>query len=365
MRPRPTSNPPNPWLSESVEWLGEPPRVLPQVYADATREILSRNDSPDVPFTWSVNPYRGCAHACAYCYARPTHEYLGFGAGTDFDTRIVAKLRAPALLRRAFERRSWKGEVIAFSGATDPYQPLEASLRLTRGCLEVCAEYRNPVAVVTKAPLVERDAGLLGGLAALGAASVTITLPFLDEARARAMEPGAAAPSRRLRTVERLARWGIPVGVNVAPVIPGLNDEEIPRVLEAARGAGATRATWQLLRLPGSVKAVFEERLRATLPDRANRVLHRIRETRDGALDDARFGVRGRGQGPHAASIAALFQATARQLGLAGPSPACGPPRAEASGDPAGPEATGARPAAPGGSATPFRRPREQLALLP
>ncbi|HET8733139.1 MAG TPA: radical SAM protein, partial [Anaeromyxobacteraceae bacterium] len=156
MKPRPVSNPPNPWDATHVDWLGEPPPALPRLHADATREILSRNDSPDIPYSWSVNPYRGCAHACAYCYARPTHEYLGFGAGTDFDTQIVAKLRAPELLRRAFERPSWQGEPIAFSGNTDAWQPLEASLRLTRGCLEVCAEYRNPVLVTTKSALVER-----------------------------------------------------------------------------------------------------------------------------------------------------------------------------------------------------------------
>jgi DNA repair photolyase len=286
------------------------------VYADATRQILSRNDSPDVGFTWSVNPYRGCAHACAYCYARPTHEYLGFGAGTDFDTRIVVKLRASELLRAAFERRSWRGETVAFSGATDPYQPLEASLRLTRGCLAVCAQYRNPVAVVTKAPLVERDLDLLAELARGARAQVMISLPFLDPERARALEPWAAAPERRLRTVERLARAGVPVGVMAAPVIPGLNDEELPRLLAAAAAAGAQRAGWVLLRLPGSVRQVFEERLRAAFPDRAERVLHRLRETRGGRLYDSRFDIRGRGEGQYAQAIAALFEATARRLGL-------------------------------------------------
>jgi DNA repair photolyase len=338
MRPRPVANPPNPWDATTVDWLGEPPPALPRVYADATREILSRNDSPDIPFTYSVNPYRGCAHACAYCYARPTHEYLGFGAGTDFDTRIVAKLRAPELLRRAFERPSWTGEPIAFSGNTDPWQPLEASLLLTRGCLEICAEYRNPVMVVTKAALVERDLDLLSALASAGAATASVTLPFLDAERARALEPWAASPERRLRTIERLASAGIPVGVNVAPVIPGLNDEEIPRVLAAAREAGATRAHWLLLRLPGSVKAVFEERLRAALPERAERVLHRIRETRDGKLYDARFGVRGRGEGEYARSIGVLFEAVRTRLGFQARSPS---------------------------TPSPFRRPRSQMSLFP
>jgi DNA repair photolyase len=337
VRPRPISNPPNPWIPAHVAWLETPPAAQLTVYEDASREILSRNDSPDVPFTWSVNPYRGCAHACAYCYARPTHEYLGFGAGTDFDTRIVAKLRAPELLRRAFERPSWTGEPIAFSGNTDAWQPLEASLRLTRGCLEACLEYRNPVMVTTKAPLVERDADLLAGLAGMGAARASITLPFLDAARARALEPWAASPERRLATIARLAAAGIPVSVSVAPVIPGLNDEEIPRVLAAAREAGATRAHWLLLRLPGPVKAVFEERLRAALPGRAERVLHRIRETHDGKLYDGRFGVRGRGEGEYARTIGALFDAAAARLGFAP--------------DPSWRE-------------SPFRRPRPQLPLF-
>jgi DNA repair photolyase len=316
VRPRTIANPPNPWESTAVEWLGQPPPARPEVYRDATREILSRNDSPDVPFTWSVNPYRGCAHACAYCYARPTHEYLGFGAGTDFDTRIAVKLRAPELLRAAFERPAWRGETVAFSGATDPYQPLEAGYRLTRACLEVCAGYRNPVAVITKAPLVERDLDLLQELHRSARVRVTVSLPFLDPGRARALEPWAASPARRLVTVERLARAGVPVGVNVAPVIPGLNDEEIPRVLAAAAAAGARRASWLLLRLPGSTRAVFAERLRAALPERAERILHGIRETRDGRLSDARFGVRGRGEGTRAEAIAALFELTARKLGV-------------------------------------------------
>jgi DNA repair photolyase len=316
MRPCPVSNPPNPWTPTTIDFLGEPPAAALHLYEDATREILSHNDSPDVGFTWSVNPYRGCGHACAYCYARPTHEYLGFGAGTDFDTRIVAKLRAPELLREAFERPSWRGETVVFSGVTDPYQPLEASLRLTRGCLEVCAAYRNPVALITKSALVERDLDLWSRLAREAGAEVAISLPFVDARRARALEPGAAAPARRLAAMARLAAAGVPVSVMVAPVIPGLNDEEIPAALDAAAAAGARSAGFVLLRLPGSVKAVFEERLRAALPDRADRVLHRVRETRGGALYDARFGWRQRGDGAYAEAISALFAAAARRAGL-------------------------------------------------
>jgi len=287
-----------------------------EVYEDQSREILARNDSPDVGFTFSVNPYRGCMHACAYCYARPTHEYLSFGAGTDFDTKIAAKPNAASLLRQAFDRPSWKGELIVFSGVTDCYQPLEATLKLTRSCLEVCLDYRNPVGIITKAPLIERDIDLLQELARNARLSVTISVPFWNQDHARAIEPQVATPRRRVQTIERLAKANIPVGVNVAPIIPGLGDEDIALILTAAKEAGATYAGYVLLRLPGSVKAVFEERLRAALPERAERVLHRIRETRGGKLYDSRFGTRGRGEGLYAEAIRSLFETTARRLGL-------------------------------------------------
>jgi DNA repair photolyase len=263
-----------------------------------------------------VNPYRGCFHACAYCYARPSHEYLSFGAGTDFDRKILVKLRAPELLRQALRKKSWKKETIVFSGVTDCYQPLEASYRLTRGCLEVCAEAGNPAAIITKAPLVERDVDVLQALGRAASVHVTVSVPFWDAERARAIEPYVATPQRRLRTVETLARAGISVGVNVAPIIPGLNDQDVPKILAAAREAGAVEAGYVLLRLPGSVKVVFEERLRRSLPLTAERVLHRIRETRAGELYDARFGVRGRGEGTYALAIRTLFLTTAARLGL-------------------------------------------------
>lgn len=318
MRPLPVANPPNPWASVDVAYLdGCAPDAELRIYEDASRGVLARNDSPDVGFAWSVNPYRGCIHACAYCYARPSHEYLSFGAGSDFDRKIVVKKNAPALLRAAFARKSWRRETVAFSGVTDCYQPLEASYRLTRGCLEVCAEARTPAVIITKAPLIERDLDVLQALRAAAGVTVVVSLPLWDATVARAIEPYAAAPERRVRTIATLAAAGIPVGVNVAPVIPGLSDQDIPRILQAARDAGATHAGYVLLRLPGPVKDVFEARLRAALPLRADRVLHRVRETRGGALYDARFGVRGRGEGPYAASIAALFRATAARLGLA------------------------------------------------
>ncbi len=315
--PLAVANPPNPWATTDVEYLdGEAPSAPLTVYEDRTRAILSHNDSPDVGFSWSVNPYRGCFHACAYCYARPTHEYLSFGAGTDFERRIVVKPDAPELLREAFDAPTWKGELVAFSGVTDCYQPLEASYRLTRGCLEVCAEYRNPASVISKAPLVERDLDVMQELARVARLSIAVSVPFRNEAHARAIEPFVTTPARRLRTIERIARAGLDVGVMVAPVIPGLNDGEMPEVLRAAAGAGATHAGMVLLRLPGPVKEVFEARLRDALPLRADRVLRRVRETRGGKAYDARFEVRGCGEGPYAAAIRTLFEQTCAKLGL-------------------------------------------------
>lgn len=340
---RPLTNPPNPWATTDVEYLdGEAPLAELHVYEDHTKGILSHNDSPDVGFSWSVNPYRGCFHACSYCYARPSHEYLSFGAGTDFERKIVIKPRAAELLREAFDEPKWKGDLVVFSGVTDCYQPLEASYRLTRGCLEVCAEYRQPVGIISKAPLVERDIDLFQELTRSARFSIAVSCPFWDEKKARAIEPFVTPPARRIRTIERLAKAGIDVGVMVAPIIPGLNDEDMGEVLRAAAQAGATHAGMVLLRLPGPVADVFEQRLRATLPLRAERVLRRIRETRGGKLYDSRFTVRGRGEGAYAESIQALFEQTAQRFGLrthrmgAGPSP----------------------------DGTTFRRPRGQLGLF-
>jgi DNA repair photolyase len=487
MKPRLISNPPNPYHATEVEYLEGEGAVKVEYYEDHARSILARNDSPDVGFEWSVNPYRGCRHACAYClsgdtlilmgsgaarplselrvgdvvygtrvegayrryvrtrvlahwstvkpayrvtledgtklvasgdhrfltvlgwkyvatspafplsrkrgwagvremawgaltptlsrlrergkdrlilvagdrlvgvgdlwprivsikalgkdlplfdittgtgdfiangvvshncYARPGHEYLGFGAGTDFETKIAAKLNAPALLREAFDKPSWAGQTLFFSGVTDCYQPLEASLRLTRGCLEVCLEYRNPVSIITKAPLIERDLELLVRLHAEAGCTVAVSIPFWDKEHARAIEPWVATPERRMEAVRRLAEAGLPVGVMVAPLIPGLNDEDLARVLTAAAAAGARWAGHTIVRLPGPVAEVFEQRIRAVLPERAERILHRIREVRGGALNDSRFGSRMRGQGPYAQTISALFQATCKRLGL-------------------------------------------------
>ena len=316
MRPIPVANPTNPWSTTEVEYLGEPPTVGLHVFEDHTREILSTNDSPDIGFRYSINPYRGCQHACAYCYARPTHEYLSFGSGTDFDRKIVVKPDAPSLLRKAFAKRSWQGELIVFSGSTDCYQPLEATYRLTRGCLEVCLEHQNPVAVITKAPLIERDIDVLVKLNERASIGICISVPFWNIANARAIEPYVATPQRRMTTVKRLAEAGLKVTVNVAPIIPGLNDEDMGAVLEAAKEAGASSASMIVVRLPGSVKEVFEERVRAAMPLRADRILARTREVRAGKLNDARFGTRQTGEGHYAETIAQLFDRTARRLGL-------------------------------------------------
>jgi DNA repair photolyase len=264
-----------------------------------------------------VNPYRGCFHGCAYCYARPTHEWLGFGAGTDFERRIVVKTNAPELLARAFARPRWRGETVAFSGVTDCYQPLEASYGLTRRCLEVALAARNPVGVITKGALVERDADLLAQLARGPGARVFLSIPFADDEDSRKIEPWAAAPSRRFAALERLASAGVPAGVGIAPAIPGLNDHQIPAILQRAKAAGAQRAFLILLRLPGSVGPVFEARLREAFPARADKVLHAIEELRGGRRNDPRFGSRMRGSGPRWDAIETLFRVTCRRLGLA------------------------------------------------
>lgn len=319
---RAVDNPPNPWHSTDVEWIGPPPDAQLTVYVDHTREILSRNDSPDIGFTWSVNPYRGCFHGCVYCYARPSHQYLGFGAGTDFERRIVIKPRAAELLAKAFERPRWRGEVVVFSGNTDCYQPLEASYRLTRACLEVCQRYRNPVGIITKAPLVERDIDVLQDLTRDTYVAVTLSIPFFDRHQARLIEPTVPPPARRFRAIERLAHAGIPVGVNVAPIIPGLSDDQLVDVLKAARDAGARWAGYTLVRLPGPVAPIFEAHLEKVFdPARARRVLNRIRDGRDGRLNDGRFHARFQSRGPYAQAIRRLFGTTVERLGFEGPPP--------------------------------------------
>lgn len=312
---RPAANPPSRFEEVQLSWDEEAPPARLRVYDDATKSILAKNESPDIPFSWSLNPYRGCSHACTYCYARPSHEYLGFGAGTDFETRILVKRDAAALLEAAFEAPSWQGERVLFSGNTDCYQPLEHRLGLTRACLEVCLRYRNPVSLITKSNLVERDVGLLAELHAAATVRATVSIPYFDPKLARIVEPGAPTPARRLRGLSRLANAGIPVGVNIAPVIPGLNDREIPSVLKAARGAGATWAMIILVRLPSSVAPYFEARLREDLPTRADGVLSRIRRAKGGALNKSSFGERFRGEGEEWEATRALYHLWRDKLG--------------------------------------------------
>jgi DNA repair photolyase len=319
-------NPPNRFAENEVVYLEEEldegetrPAAKLEVYFDESASVLAKNDSPDVGFSYSVNPYRGCFHGCAYCFARPTHEYLSFGAGTDFERKIVVKRDAPTLLDKAFSSKSWHHDLVMFSGVTDCYQPLESRYRLTRGCLEIAVRHRNPVHIITKSPLIERDIDVLVALSRVAHLTVAVSVPFHREEHARALEPFVTTPARRLRTIERLAAAGIRVGVSVAPVIPGLSDEDIPDILEAARKAGASFAGWVLLRLPGHVKDVFESRLRATLPDKADRVMSHVRQTRNGKLYDSTFGSRGRGQGTYAQAIGKLFANTASRLGYETP----------------------------------------------
>lgn len=309
-------NPPNPWLAHTVEWLGEPPAAKVEVFEETeTRTIITHNNSPDVGFDYSVNCYRGCAHACSYCFSRPTHEYLGYGAGTDFERKLVAKIHAPELLRKELMARIWRGSELVFSFTSDPYVPLEAHYQLTRRCLEVCAEFRNPVGLVTKSALIRRDIDVLKRLTAEASVSVFFTIPFADYETARALEPFAPSPDARFKAMKELASNGINVGLGLAPVIPGLSTD-IPQLLKRAKDAGATRAFMTMLRLPGSVAAYFEQRLRENLPTKAERVLSRIREAREGKLNASEFGQRMRGSGEYWRALETLFRLHAKRLGF-------------------------------------------------
>ncbi|HKO95620.1 MAG TPA: radical SAM protein [Pyrinomonadaceae bacterium] len=309
-------NPPNPWLTHTVEWIGEPPQTKLEVFEETeTRRIITHNDSPDVGFDYTVNCYRGCIHGCTYCFSRPTHEYLGYGAGTDFDRKIVVKVKAPELLRKEFMKPSWKGEEIVFSFTSDPYIPLEANYKLTRQCLEICAEFRNPIGVITKSALIRRDIDVLQELSRNAHLSVFFTIPFTDREAARAVEPYAPLPEARFHAMSDLADAGIRVGIGIAPVIPGLSSD-LPILLKRAKEAGATLAFINMLRLPGSVAPYFEERLYEKLPTKADRVLNRIREARDGKLNSSQFGERMRGKGEYWAAIERLFRIHSERLGF-------------------------------------------------
>lgn len=313
-------NPPNRFhpieLVPDAEAPDDHPAPRTRFFRDTSRSIIARNESPDVGFRFSVNPYRGCEHGCAYCYARPTHEYLGWSAGLDFETRILVKEDAPELLRAALLAPRWSPKTIALSGVTDPYQPAERRFGLTRRCLEVLAELRNPVAIITKNHAVTRDVEPLAQLARHGAAVVFLSVTSLRPELQRVMEPRTSVPQRRLDAIRELTEAGVPTGVMVAPVVPGLTDHEVPAILAAAGEAGARYAGFVPLRLPFGVAPLFEAWLDTHFPERKDRVLGRIREMRGGRLNDPRFGSRMRGQGPYVENLRALFRVACRRAGL-------------------------------------------------
>ena len=315
----------------------ERPRRETQFFRDGTKTIITRNNSPDVGFETSLNPYRGCEHGCIYCYARPTHEYLGFSAGLDFESKIMVKTNAPQLLRAELERPGWKPQVLVMSGVTDPYQPVEKKLRITRGCLEVLAKFRNPVAIITKNRLVTRDADLLRELVDYNAVAVNISVTSLDPKLQRVLEPRTSSPQARLDAISQLHGAGIPVGVMVAPVIPGLTDHEVPKILETCARAGAQFAGYTIVRLPWAVAPLFEHWLEEHFPDRKEKVLGRIRHLRRDRLNNSEWHTRMTGEGIFAEQIASLFEVGCRRAGI------------------------GERPKL---SADGFRRTREQLTLL-
>ena len=292
------------------------PNPKTQFFEDQSESIIARNESPDIGFSAGINPYRGCEHGCAYCYARPYHEYLGFSVGVEFETKIMVKRRAAELLRKELSRPKYEPQVLAMSGVTDCYQPAERHFRITRSCLEVLAEFRHPVGIITKNFLVTRDIDVLKELAAYDAVHVTISITTLNADLAAKMEPRASRPTHRLRAIELLAKAGVPVGVNIAPIIPGLNDREIPAVLEAAKAAGAWDAGYTLLRLPHGVKDVFSEWLKANFPEKLERILGTIREVRGGKLYVSDFGTRMRGEGPYADQIGQMFHVFRERLGF-------------------------------------------------
>jgi DNA repair photolyase len=305
------------------EWdEAEDPAVHTVFLRDETRSIINYNESPDVGFNASINPYRGCEHGCIYCFARPNHEYLGFSAGLDFETKILVKEDAPELLRRELLSPRWEPQVIAMSGVTDAYQPIERRLQLTRRCLEVLVEFRNPVVIITKNELVARDIDLLAELAKVDGVLVFISVTSLDPELARELEPRASQPSRRLAAIRELAAAGIPVATLVAPVIPGLTDHEMPSILAAVAKEGARSASYVPLRLPFGVAPLFEEWLTLHRPLQKEKILNRVREIRGGRLNDPDFHTRMQGSGAYAQHIAELFELSCRKVGLNSKRPA-------------------------------------------
>lgn len=318
-----SDNPPNRFSPiyrdrQEHDWLDpEDPAPRTRFFRDHTKTLLTANHSPDIPYAFGLNPYRGCEHGCAYCYARPYHEYLGLSAGLDFETQIFVKTDAPELLRRELRAKQWRPQMIGMSGVTDAWQPIERRLEISRGCLEVLAEFRNPVGIVTKNALIARDVEPLAGLARFHAVHVFLSITTLDAELARILEPRASAPAARLRTIRELTAAGIPCAVLFAPVIPGLNDTEMSAVLEAARDAGAIFASYSILRLPHAVGEIFSTWLEQHFPSRKEKILSRVRELHGGQLADARFGRRRVGTGWWAESFRSVFCLKRQKLGYA------------------------------------------------
>jgi DNA repair photolyase len=314
-------NPPNRFeqiqLEPDADWNPDDeslPRT--QFFKDHSKTIIARNDSPDVGFQASLNPYRGCEHGCIYCYARPTHEYLGFSAGLDFESKIMIKEDAPELLRAELMSPKWQPQVVFMSGVTDCYQPVEAKLKLTRRCLEVLVEFRNPVFIITKNRLVTRDIDLLSELARHQAVAVGLSMTTLNSELRKIMEPRTSPPTARLEAIRELKQAGIPVGVNVAPVIPGLTNHEMPAILQVAADAGATAAGYTVVRLPYGVAPLFEQWFETHFPDRKEKVLNQLRTMRGGKLNDSQWGTRMRGEGIFADQIGRIFEVARRKAGI-------------------------------------------------
>jgi DNA repair photolyase len=322
------SNPPNrfdpielePDL-ENIDPLEPAPLPQTQYFRDTSRTVIAHNDSPDVGFEYSINPYRGCEHGCTYCYARPTHEYLSLSAGIDFETKIFVKHDASELLRKELTSEKWTPQTISISGVTDCYQPAERRFQITRKCLEVLAEFRNPLGIITKSFLVARDIDILSKMAEQRLAAVFLSITSLDNDIAMKMEPRASSPARRLEAIAKLSGAGIPCGVMVAPIIPGLTDHEIPSILAAAAQAGAITCGYTIVRLPFAVKDIFEEWLTNHFPDRKEKILNRIRNIRGGKLNESEFHARMRGQGEFAGQFEAMFNLAKRRAGLDKPFP--------------------------------------------
>jgi DNA repair photolyase len=303
-------------FDDGWESLGDLDAFQTEVTDEVAKSIIARNDSPDISFDGSINPYRGCEHGCIYCYARPSHCYFGHSAGLDFETKLYAKTNAASVLEREFKKPGYKPDTIALGGNTDPYQPIERDRRITRSILEVMARANHPVGIITKSALVTRDIDILGPMAEKNLAKVAVSITTLDRHVARAMEPRAATPARRLETVRRLSEAGIPVTVMTAPIIPGLTDHEIEPLLEAARDAGARDAGYVMLRLPLEIKDLFREWLAEEFPNHASKVISLLRSMHGGRDYTPEFGVRQRGQGPYAMQVAARFRLAKKRLGL-------------------------------------------------